>query len=195
MPTSWMTKLLFFREVGLAAVDVEAGAPGKPGPGGRADGALVEDLLDRAHGGGEAEVLVHGEPCIVLAGLLDDGDAIFPGRRERLLHNGRNAALGGNRGEFPVGVHAGGDVQKVDLHRIEHVPHVGEVRNPEGLAGSGSARRVPVAHGREHGALWLQVSPGIEVVLGIEAAPHHADRHALLRRRRAGCHGVPLHLA
>ena len=182
-------QLFLFRQVGLAAVDVKAGAPGQPRPCRRADGALVEDLLHCAHGGSEAEILMYRQPGVVLSRRLDDGDAVFPCRCKGLLHHGGNAALGGNGGKRLVGVHAGGDVEEVDLHRVEHAAHVGEMRNAVGLSGCGRAGFVTVADGGQDGALRPQVSPRIEMVLGIEAASHHADRH-----RIPGRHDVPPHL-
>ena len=183
-------QLLLFRQIGLAAIDVEASAPRKPGPGGRADGALVENLLHRAHGGGKTEILVHGQPGLVFPGRLDDGDAVIPGGCEGLLHHCRHAAFGRDGGQRLVGIHAGGNVEEVDLHRVEHAPHVGEVRDAESLSGGGGAGLVTVADGGKDRTLRLQVGPGVEMVLGIEAAPHHADCHRLLRR-----HDSPPHLA
>ena len=132
---------------------------------------------------------MHRQPCIVLACLFDDGNALVPCRREGLLHHGGNTALGGDGRQCLVGVHAGGDVEKVDLHRVEHAAHVGEMGNAECLAGGGGAGFIAVADGGKDGALGLQVRPCIEVVLGIEAATHHADRHRILRR-----HDIPPHL-
>ncbi len=121
---------------------------------------------------------MHRQPGIVLAGLLDDREAFFPGGRERLLDDRANAALGSNGGELPVGVHAGGDVDEFDLGRIKHLRHVGEVRNAELPAGRFGLACVAVADSGQDRALILEVGPGVEVVLRIEAAADNADRHA-----------------
>ena len=165
-------------EIGLARVDVIAGAEADPRPGRFADHAGIEDRLHLLKRRLEAEVLVHGEKEPGLVGGLDDGDAILPLRREGLLHDRRHLVAEGELGQRAMRIHAGDDVDEAELLGGKHRLGVGvPARYAEGLGGRLCLRSVDVADGDEVGALGLEVLPGIQVIAGKEAAADNPDRN------------------
>ena len=101
---------------------------------------------------------------------LDDGDAIIIARGEWFLHHDRDAVLGGEPGQRLVAVHPGRDVHEARLGLVYEHGSVGEPRHAEGIACGFGLRRVDVTNANDVGACILQVAPGVQMILGVEAA-------------------------
>ncbi len=176
-------ELLLGGEVGLVGVDVIGGAERDAAEMDLADGAAGQRLADRQHRRLEAEILVHHQGHAGGAAGLDHGDAVPPARREGLLHDRGHLVAGSELDQRAVRRHGGDDIDEVE-------PLLGE--HPGGVAvGPGNAEAllrglrlglVAVAHRDELDA--GDVAPGVEVVLGEEAA---ADQAAA--QRAVGSHG------
>ena len=103
------------KEIRLRRVDVEIRPEADTCPIRLADRATVDGFANAPHGRLEAKVFVHGEPYARSVGGGDDGDAILPGRRERLLNDGCNAAVDRGFSKHPVRVLPGDDVDGIEV--------------------------------------------------------------------------------
>ena len=133
------------QEIGLVAVDVEAGAEGDAGEARPADRALVDQRAHPPHRGLETEVLVDGEEDARRSGGLGDGHAVLPARGERLLHDHADARRRGGLHQRSVRAHLGDDVDEVGPLLGEHRRHVGVGRGAEALRRPFGLGRVEVA--------------------------------------------------
>src|SRR5262249_33753471 len=116
----------------------------QPGP----DRAGVEQPLDLAVPGLEAEVLVDHEPHSVRGAALDHRTRLVERRRHWLLADDVDALFGGGLTDLGVGRGRGDDVDEVGAFALERFAEVGVLpRQAEALAHARGPSGIAVANG------------------------------------------------
>ncbi len=167
-------EVIRFGEVGLLAVDIVARAERHARPRRLADCTGIDDFMRLAEGRKEPRVLMHHERDASGSGGLDDGDAILPARRKRLLHDHGKPVACRQTKELRMRLHRRDDVDEVERLAGQHLRCV-LVRGARPIALSGSARLadVEVADGSQDHI--LHAGPSRQMVFGEETAADQSD--------------------